>query len=192
MTNSQKYRILALVGPSGSGKDSLLNALVDKCKDKFHKIINCTTRPIRENEQDGVHYYFLSNEEFAQKVLNFEMIEATNFNDWFYGTLKTKLSNEKINIGVFNPASVSMIMEQQDIEIYPYLIQVSDKERLIRQLQREKDPNIQEIIRRYNADLLDFSDLEFSYNVIYNETQEDFIEAVSLLSGLCETLDKTD
>ena len=48
-----KKRIIAIIGEAGSGKDSLIEKLI-KNKELFHKIIPCTTRPLRENEIDGV------------------------------------------------------------------------------------------------------------------------------------------
>ena len=48
-----KKRIIAIMGEAGSGKDSLVEKLI-KNKELFHKIIPCTTRPLRENEIDGV------------------------------------------------------------------------------------------------------------------------------------------
>lgn len=48
-----RRRIIAIMGEAGSGKDFLLEKLI-KNKELFHKIIPCTTRPLRENEVNGV------------------------------------------------------------------------------------------------------------------------------------------
>ena len=64
----KKYKIVALIGKAGSGKDTLLQNLIDDNKG-WNEIISCTTRPPREGEKNGVNYYFLSDEEFAAKVL---------------------------------------------------------------------------------------------------------------------------
>ena len=79
------YKIIALIGQSGSGKDTILKELITAHPDKFHKIVPCTTRPIRENEEHGKSYFFLTNDEFALKAKRGEMLEATAFNGWFYG-----------------------------------------------------------------------------------------------------------
>ncbi|MEG1726209.1 MAG: GTPase, partial [Anaerovoracaceae bacterium] len=80
-----KYKVIAIVGKSGAGKDAILNALCDKYKG-LNKIISTTTRPIREGEVEGVSYHYVTGDEFGEKVVNFEMIEACDFRDWFYGT----------------------------------------------------------------------------------------------------------
>ena len=102
------YKILAIMGPAGSGKDSLMWELI-KGKENVKPIISCTTRPIRDNEKDGVNYHFLTNEEFALQVLNGEMLEATIFNEWCYGTSVNNLDSHCLNIGVFNPEAVEIL-----------------------------------------------------------------------------------
>ena len=63
-----KYIIIALVGKAGSGKDTILKG-VTKDAPFIHEIISCTTREPRSGEQNGVNYYFLSPEQFSEKVL---------------------------------------------------------------------------------------------------------------------------
>ena len=101
----EKYKIVAIIGKAGSGKDALLKNLIEHNKN-WNEIISCTTRPPRDGEKDGNQYYFLSNEEFARKILNNEMLEAAVFNDWCYGTAYDALDLNTINIGVFNPTGI--------------------------------------------------------------------------------------
>ena len=163
-----KYKIVAIIGKAGSGKDSLLKNLIKNNKE-WNEIISCTTRPPRDNEENGNQYYFLSNEEFAKKILNNEMLEAAVFNDWCYGTAYDALDINKINIGVFNPTGIETLLTLKDIDLQVFYLRCSDKERLIRQLNREKDPDINEMFRRYKTDEEDFFDLEFDYIEIVNE-----------------------
>ena len=59
------------------------------------------------------------------------------------------------------------------IDVIVFRINCSDKTRLLRQLNREENPNVDEIIRRYKTDKEDFYDLEFSYKEVKNENKED-------------------
>ena len=183
-TMKKSYKILALMGPSGSGKDTVLREVLKKNPKNFHKIINCTTRPMREGEVDGVDYFFISPETFAEQVLNFDMIEATNFNDWFYGTSKDALVNDAINIGVFSPEAVEALRESSEIELMVLELIASDKTRLLRQLNRETNPNVHEIIRRFKADEEDFADLDILRIKLVNETSNDLLENVYYISRL--------
>ena len=95
--NNDKYKILIIMGKSGAGKDTLARALTQALLES-EMIVSCTTRPIRDNEQNGVDYHFLTHDEFAEQINNGEMIEATIFNDWCYGTSINNLSKDKLNI----------------------------------------------------------------------------------------------
>ena len=159
-----KYKIIAIMGKAGSGKDTLCQALLDQ--PEFlgaQPIVSCTTRPIRDNEQDGVNYHFLTNEQFTNQILSGEMIEATVFNNWCYGTSVKNLSENNLNIGVFNPEGVGLLRDRDNIDLKVICLEANDKDRLLRQLNREKNPNCHEIIRRFTADEADFSDDEIDY-----------------------------
>ena len=147
-----KYKIIAICGKSASGKDSLLREVVRK-DSNFHEIVSCTTRPPRELEVDGVNYFFMSEEEFLNKKNNNEMLETSSFRDWFYGTSLEGVSEEKINVGVFNPTGINSLLNDNRVDIYLVLVEASDKVRLIRSLRREANPDVGEIIRRYQTEI---------------------------------------
>lgn len=176
----RKYKIIALIGKSGSGKDRIMRECL-KANPALHEIISCTTRLPRDNETDGVNYHFVSAETFAETLLKNEMLEASVFNNWCYGTPFSSLSLDDINIGVFNPTGIeSLQLHKNIIDLTVYYICVSDKERLIRQLNREKEPNIEEIFRRYKTDEEDFYDLSDLKNIIdlTNEKPHDIEKCV--------------
>lgn len=189
--DKKKIKIIALFGESGSGKDSVLRDLCKYWPEVLYRIINCTTRPIRDNEQKDVSYHFLTNEKFAEKVLNGEMIEATEFNNWFYGTSINDLNEEKINVGVFNLDGLEAILQDPRLLVKPVYIKTSPKERLIRAIKRENEPNCHEICRRFLADEKDFGeleDIEFSYNIFdNNQTRE--VDMVRYIESLGEIVD---
>ena len=177
-----KYKIIALIGESGSGKDTLLQSILSK-NTNLNEIISSTTRPKREGEGEGVNYYYLTPEQFAYKVLNNEMIEATCFNDWFYGTTYEALRSDVHNIGVFNPAGIESLILDKNIDLTVYYIQATKKNRLLRQLNREENPNVDEIIRRYKTDTEDFLDLDFNYIPLVNNTPQDLENNVDFILG---------
>lgn len=186
-----KYKVIALCGKAGSGKNYLLNKLV-AADSNLYPIVSYTTRPPREGEVEGKDYYFISKEEFANKVLNFEMLEAVEFNGWHYGTGYGSFSEDKINVGIFDPQGIEILMGYDNIDLIVYYIQAADKNRLMRQLQREENPNVREIIRRFNADDEDFYELDFAtdweYYTIKNNTLEDAENAVDYILGQNKTI----
>ena len=72
--------LVILVGKAGSGKDTIANALVAQHSDIMHFVVSCTTRPKRDNEIEDVTYHYITKEQFAEKVLNGDMLEVTFFN----------------------------------------------------------------------------------------------------------------
>ena len=164
------YKIIAIMGEAGTGKDSLMQEIL-KLKPEFHEIISCTTRPKRQGEIEGVNYYYYTPEQFGDRVLHDEMLECTVFNDWFYGTSYDSVRSDCINIGVFNPTGVESLLARPDVDVKVIRVVAEDKTRLIRQLNREEWPDVREIVRRFNADWMDFDGIE-----------EDF-ECIKILNG---------
>lgn len=175
MMNS-KYKIIALFGEAGAGKDYILHRVMETGwgKEKLNLIISHTTRPPREGEQDGIHYHFIST---PAELIKQDLIEYTVFRNWWYGTSEKSLSLDKVNIGAFNLQGIEQLLSNPKIECVPVYIKATSKTRLLRQLNREANPDCDEIIRRYLTDEKDFLDLhrkKFSYFVIENNTNEFF------------------
>lgn len=159
------YKIIAIMGEAGTGKDSLMQEIL-KLKPEFHEIISCTTRPKRQGEIEGVNYYYYTPEQFGDRVLHDEMLECTVFNDWFYGTSYDSVRSDCVNIGVFNPTGVESLLARPDVDVKVIRVVAEDKTRLIRQLNREEWPDVREIVRRFNADWMDFDGIEEDFECI--------------------------
>ena len=164
-----KYKIIALMGEAGSGKDFLLRAAMTRYPE-YHPIVSCTTRPPREGEVNGVAYHFLTEGEFAEKIHNKEMFEYVEFRGWYYGTSSDSLSATGINIGVFNAEGIRQLMENPRVELKVFWVAAAPKTRLLRQLNREENPDVEEIIRRFGTDEEDFSTIDFPYETICNDS----------------------
>ena len=73
--------VIVLHGPSGVGKDSVIDAL--RSRSGIHRATSSTSRPCRDGERDGDHYHFLSREAFEQKIAAGDFIEyAQVYGDW--------------------------------------------------------------------------------------------------------------
>ena len=184
----KKYQVIALYGKSASGKDSIQKVTVHCNPQLFNPIISCTTRPMRDREINGVDYHFLSVEQFTEKVLNGDMLEATEFNDWFYGTPIDSLKEDKINIGVFNPAGVEALLDDPRLEVAAIAVCARDKTRLLRALEREYNPDCSEICRRFFADEKDFAQIDFIPDYTIRNEDGDGLDLMDRLPALIEKM----
>jgi len=85
-----KKKLIVLSSPSGGGKSTLANYLMTLYPE-IRFSVSCTTRKIREGEVDGKDYFFLSKEEFEEKVANGEFAEYEQIFGNYYGTLKSEI-----------------------------------------------------------------------------------------------------
>lgn len=91
----QKEKLIIFSAPSGSGKSTLINYLMSQT-DCFEFSISATSRLPRGEEKNGREYYFLTPEQFREKIKNGEFLEWEEvYENKFYGTLKSEV--ERIN-----------------------------------------------------------------------------------------------
>jgi guanylate kinase len=91
MTKAQN-RIIIITAPSGAGKTSITRYLLKSFPQQLAFSISAATRQKRENEKDGVHYYFISVDDFKEKIRSNEFVEwEMVYEGKYYGTLKSEL-----------------------------------------------------------------------------------------------------
>lgn len=84
---NNKGMLILFSGPSGVGKDTVLDVVLDKDK-ALQRSISLTTRAIRENEVDGSDYYFVTEADFETMIDNGEVLEFAKYGKNLYGTPK--------------------------------------------------------------------------------------------------------
>mgnify|MGYP002521145688 FL=1 len=89
-------KVIIFSAPSGSGKSTIINWLMQEHKElNLHFSISCTSRKPRGTEQNGVEYFFVTPEEFRQRIANDEFLEYEEvYADRFYGTLKAQVEKQ--------------------------------------------------------------------------------------------------
>ncbi|WP_431212512.1 guanylate kinase [Puia sp. P3] len=86
------HKIIIITAPSGAGKTSITRYLLDKYPGKLAFSVSAATRSPRSYEQDGTDYYFLSLDNFKQKIQHNEFVEwEMVYEGKYYGTLKSEL-----------------------------------------------------------------------------------------------------
>lgn len=92
-----KGKMLIVSAPSGSGKSTIVQWLMKEHPElKLYFSISATSRAPRGTEQNGVEYFFLTPEEFRQRIENDEFLEYEEvYQDRFYGTLKAQVERQR-------------------------------------------------------------------------------------------------
>jgi guanylate kinase len=89
-------KLIIFSAPSGTGKSTIISWLMKEHKElNLAFSISCTSRAPRGTEQNGVEYFFLTPEEFKQRIENDEFLEYEEvYADRFYGTLKAQVERQ--------------------------------------------------------------------------------------------------
>lgn len=91
MTTANNRKLIILTAPSGAGKTTIKTALL-KRMDNLGFSISATTRTMRDGEEDGKDYYFLTPDEFKEKITQDDFVEYEEvYTDQYYGTLYSEL-----------------------------------------------------------------------------------------------------
>ena len=157
--------IFCITGLSGTGKSTVCNIINNK--KKLKKILQCTTRPKRENEIHGKDYNFVKEDDFAIKVAVgditcFESYKVANGDIWMYGYMKKDLYDGCIM--ALNPTSIEQL-KQDGYKVVSINLYIPEYIRIYRILKRKDNQGIKEIIRRSKQDKLEFKKYKFDYKV---------------------------
>ena len=161
--------LFVLMGKSATGKDTIYKRLLEDERISLRTIVPYTTRPIRQEEKEGVEYHFVSRERFEEMKLEELVIESRDYQTvhgiWSYftaydGQFLGESKDEKY-LMINTLEGYEQIRDYFGEEkVVPLYIYVEDGIRLTRALKRErrqKEPKYAEMCRRYLADEGDFS-----------------------------------
>jgi guanylate kinase len=153
-------KIVVLCGKSGVGKDTIARLIE---KEGYNFIISTTTRPVRENENEGNPYYFVDRDRFRYLISNNELLEYRKYNTvlngipdtWYYGIESKYIKDDEKYIGVLDIDGLKELKRIYGKRVVSFYIYVNtfDRERRVKLRGGfdEKEWN-----RRFIADERDF------------------------------------
>ena len=183
-------KLIIFTGPSGVGKGTILKDFFNKAKKNCDKIIysiSSTTRAPREGEVDGVHYFFISREEFKKDIEENMFLEWAEYSGNYYGTSK-KFVEKNLKAG----NSVLLEIELQGalniMRAFPDALSIfimpPSFEELERRLRGRNSEDNETIIKRLNTAKTELSNADkFKYKIINNNVDEAVEELYKIYKG---------
>ena len=177
-------QLVVISGPSGVGKSTVVREVLDRFSEKIRLSVSATTRPPRRGERDGVDYYFLTKEQFAQRKEAgdfLECIEVFDRGHW-YGTLWSEVRSS-LEAGLWVILEIDVEGAQDALEKFSDAITIfilpGDLEELERRLRSRGTEGEEAIERRLSVARreLQFAD-SYQYQIV-NETVHGAVKEIS-------------
>jgi guanylate kinase len=181
-----KGKIVVLSAPSGAGKTTICREII-KRHPEAKLSVSATTRPRRPHETDGVDYYFLTEEEFMEKVKKGEFIEFEKVHGNWYGTLKSELKKaEDPNSILLFDIDVNGALNIRRLEPNAILIFIMppSKEDLIKRLKNRKTEDEETIRKRLDRLPYEFEQSKKFDYIVVNDTLDHAVHEVEKIIGL--------
>ena len=176
-----KGKLFILSGPSGVGKGTVREKILENPNVNLVYSISMTTRAPRQGEIDGVHYYFVSNEVFEQAIKNDELLEHAKFVGNYYGTPK-KMIDQQLEQGKNVLLEIEVQGAKQVIAKCPEAITIfmvppslEELEKRIRGRRSEPEDIVQQRLSKAKSEMA----LRKNYKyVVVNDTVEKASQAI--------------
>ncbi|MDI6693125.1 MAG: guanylate kinase [Anaerosomatales bacterium] len=180
-------RLLIISGPSGAGKGTLVDRLVEHVPEAWVSV-SATTRPPRPGEVDGVDYRFVSPEEFDRLVKAGEFLEWAEVHGNRYGTLRSdvekKIAEGRLVVLEIDPQGAQQVRRLVDDAVCVFVVAPSfeELERRIRKRGAESDEEIAARLKTAERELA----LVGTYDYVVQN--DDVARAADELVGIAESL----
>lgn len=181
-------KLVIFSAPSGSGKTTIVRELL-KHFPQFEFSISATSRQPRGQEQNGIDYYFMTNEEFRQRVERGEFVEWEEvYQGTCYGTLKSEMERiwSKGNVIIFDVdvmggINLKKLFGEDACSMFIMPPSVEELERRLRGRATDSEETIQKRIAKAEFELS--KSPEFDYTVVNDDLQVAIDEAKSIINN---------
>lgn len=192
MTINNQQKIIVITAPSGAGKTSITRHLLKKYSDKLAFSVSAATRKARGEEMDGKDYYFISQEDFVNKIQHEEFVEwEMVYEGKYYGTLKAELQRiwaegriPVLDIDVKGAIHVEQQFPETTLSVF---IEPPGVDELKRRLQRRGTESEESLNARVNKASYELSfKHSFDHIIVNNNLEQACREAEAIVSDFIE------
>lgn len=169
-------KIILITAPSGAGKTSIIRFLMQRFPQLAFSV-SATTRKARENETEGVDYYFISEKEFKEKIHHKEFLEwEMVYEGKYYGTLKDEIeriwAQQKIPVLDIDVQGAIHVQQQYPVNTFSVFIQPPSLEELKSRLQSRGSETAESLQARVNKSAFELTFKSYFENVVINNDFE--------------------
>ena len=184
-----KGKLFVISGASGVGKGTVLKAIMQQRQDLMFSV-SATTRPPRDGEVDGVHYYFVPKETFEDMIRKGEFLEYDAHADNYYGTPRAQME-EKLSRGLvlldIEPNGAKAVRENRPDATLIFIIPPSMEE-LERRLRGRGDTSEEQIQMRMARAVWEMEQRTWYDHVVVNDQVDACAaEILNIISAVADT-----
>lgn len=179
-----KGDLIVISGPSGCGKDTICNEIF-KIRKNIVKSISMTTRDMRDGEVNNKNYYFVTKEEFEEKIKNDELLEYAIVHEKdYYGTPKKKVL-ETLESGldivlIIDIQGALQIKEKYPEAVFIFIMPPSMKELKARLVNRKSETK-ESMLRRFKSMYKEVNEINKYNYVVVNDNLADSVKTVDAI-----------
>ena len=189
----EQGKLIIISAPSGSGKSTIIGRIMQDESLRLAFSVSATTRPRRGQEVHGVDYYYLTTEEFQQKIANDELVEYQEvYEGRYYGTLKSEVeritamgNNVVLDLDVLGGVNVKKMYGDRALSIF---IQPPSVEVLRQRLINRGTDSMEDIKARVDKAEFEISiGPQFDYTVINDDLETAVNQVHDLITDFIDT-----
>jgi guanylate kinase len=181
-------KIIIFSAPSGAGKTTIIRHLLKKKELRLEFSVSATSRPPRNGETHGEQYYFLSAEEFKQKIAENAFLEWEEvYNNQYYGTLRSEVeriwnkgNNIIFDIDVVGGLNVKKTFNDKTLAVFVQPPSIEDLKKRIRKRSSEDATSLKKRLSKATYEL-SFAD-QFDYILVNDSLDQTLLEAEKIVT----------
>ena len=181
--------VMAIDGPSGSGKTTVLNQLLVNCPLPLQRSVSATTRDPRPDEKDGVHYYFLTHEQFQKKRESGEFLECFEVfsSGQWYGTLHKEVTTS-LGSGKWVVLEIDVQGAMEVLQRFPdtisFFVEPGSADELERRLRGRGTESEQRIQSRLDRARYEMAQADrYQYRIVNRDIDQSVTEICDILNN---------
>ena len=174
-------QIIVISAPSGAGKGTVIAELL-KNDDKTRWLsVSATSRAMREGEKEGINYYYITEEDFKEKIENDYFLEYTNYAGNYYGTPKESIKKKLdqgidviLEIEIEGATNIKKLIPEA---LFIFIMPPSLKD-LIKRLKKRGTESNDKIIKRFHEAYKEINEVTKYNYVVVNDKIEDTVDTI--------------